>query len=133
MAPEGDPYQMTTLKERLGYGALGVLLTVVVLYPMLKETRREQRWGLLLTPEEVKSACGKPETDDGYRLTYTIGDRHMELNFFGMNHRMFLQKVTFHRAPDGVPSGSINVVTSEQISEHVRKGFLPACMEQVVE
>jgi hypothetical protein len=124
---------MTTLKERLGFGALGVVLTLLVLYPMLKETRREQRWGLLLTPEDVKGACGKPQTDDMFRLTYTIKDRYMELSFFGANHRMFLQKVTFHAAPDGVPSGTINVVTVEQINEHVRKGWLPACMEQAVQ
>jgi len=124
---------MATLKERLGYGVLGVVLTLAVLYPWLKETRREQRWGLLLTPEDVKGACGQPESDDGYRLTYTIGNRYMELNFFGANHRLFLQKVTFHAAPQGVPSGDIYVVTREQIKEHVRKGWLPACLEQAAE
>ncbi len=124
---------MATLKERLGYGALGVLLTLLVLYPMLKETRREQRWGLLLTPQDVKGACGRPESDDGYTLTYKIRDRYLELSFFGMNHRMFLQKVKFHAVPEGVPSGAINVVTQEEISEHVRKGWLPACMEQAVQ
>jgi len=124
---------MASLKERLGFGALGVLLTLLVLYPMLKETRREQRWGLLLTPQDVKGACGRPESDDGYTLTYKIRDRYMELSFFGMNHRMFLQKVKFHAVPEGVPSGGINVVTQEEISEHVRKGWLPACMEQAVQ
>jgi len=124
---------MASLKERLGFGALGMLLTLLVLYPMLKETRREQRWGLLLTPQDVKGACGRPESDDGYTLTYKIRDRYMELSFFGMNHRMFLQKVKFHAVPEGVPSGGINVVTQEEISEHVRKGWLPACMEQAVQ
>jgi len=128
---------MATLKERLGYGALGAALgaalALFAVYPWLKEARREQQWGLLLTPEDVKSACGKPESDDGYRLTYTIGDRYMELNFFEMNHRMFLRKVKFHAVPQGVPTGDIYQVTREQISEYVRKEFLPTCMEQAVQ
>ena len=53
-------------------GSWRVLLTLLALYPTLKETRREQRWGLLLTPEDVKGVCGKPESDDGYRLTYRV-------------------------------------------------------------
>jgi hypothetical protein len=125
--------EMAILKERLGYGALGVVLTLAILYPWLKETRREQQWGLLLTPEDVKGACGRPQSDDGYTLTYIIGDRYMALNFFGANHRMFLQKVTFHAVPQGVPSGGIYVVTRDQITEHFRKGYLPACIEQAVQ
>jgi hypothetical protein len=51
--------------------AVGALLTVLVLYPTLKETKREQQWGLLLSPEDVKGTCGKPQADDGYKLTYS--------------------------------------------------------------
>jgi len=73
--------------------AIGVLLTIFTLYTSLEETRREQRWGLLLSPEEVKGRCGKPQADDGYKLTYFDGNRHLELQFMGMQHRMYLADV----------------------------------------
>lgn len=70
---------MTTIKAKAGYMAVGALLTVLFLFPTLKETRREQKWGLLLSPEEVKVTCGKPQADDWYKLTYIEGDRRVEL------------------------------------------------------
>ena len=48
---------------------VGALLAVFALYPTLQETRRNQRWGLLLSPEEIRAACGNPQADDGYKLT----------------------------------------------------------------
>jgi hypothetical protein len=110
-----------------------LILTLVVLYPKLKETSRERRWGLSLTMEDVKLACGPPQADGPYQLKYIVGNRYMELSFLEANHRMFLQNVKFHAVPDGVPSGQIYKVTQEQISDYVKKGFLPACLEQAVQ
>jgi hypothetical protein len=50
---------MTTLKAKAGYLAVGVLLTLIVLYPTLRQTMREQKFGLLLSPEEVKACLRK--------------------------------------------------------------------------
>jgi len=46
---------MTTAKAKAGYMLVGVLLTVFIFYPTLKQTFREQKDGLLLSPEEVKA------------------------------------------------------------------------------
>jgi hypothetical protein len=118
---------MTTIKTKLGYTTVGVLLTAFALYPTLKETMRETRWGLLLSPEEVKTTCGKPQADDSYNLTYVDGDWHVELKFLGSNHRMFLNHVKWSSGKGG---GDINQVTRTAISENVKSGVLPACLEQ---
>jgi hypothetical protein len=117
---------MTTVKAKAGYMAAGALLTVFSLYPMLKETRREQRWGLLLSPEEVKLTCGKPQADEIFELIYVEGDRRLELQFFGWNHRIFLQHVKWSSSRG---SGQINQVSREQLSEYVKNAGLPACLE----
>src|SRR6266853_2642657 len=70
MAAHDRMPQMTTIKAKAFYMLVGVALTVFVLYPTLKQTFREQKDGLLLSPEEVKSTCGKPQVDDLYTLTY---------------------------------------------------------------
>ncbi len=81
------------LKGKVLYTLLGVVLTVFVLYPILKTTFREQPFGLMLSPEEVKGSCGRPLTNDGYTLTYLYKDRRVELRFMGAQHRMFLTDV----------------------------------------
>jgi hypothetical protein len=116
---------MTTVKAKAGYMAAGALLTVFALYPTLKETRREQQWGLLLSPEAVKSTCGKPQADDIYTLTYVEGDRRVELQFMGANHLMFLNHVKWSSSRGG---GEINQVSREAMREHVANGWLPACV-----
>ena len=122
-----------SIKHKALYFFAGVLLTVIALYPTLKQTRREQQWGLLMTPEDVKLACGKSESDDISRLAYSIGNRHVELRFVGMNHRWFLQHVNFRAIPDGVPVGDIYQVTKRAISDDVEKGFLPSCLLQAAQ
>jgi hypothetical protein len=117
---------MTTTKARVGYTAAGVLLTVFALYPTIKGTMREQRWGLLLSPEEVRATCGKPQDDDLFGLTYIDGDRRVELRFFGLNHRMFLNHVKWSSSKG---AGDINQVTRTAISEYVKSGWLPSCLE----
>jgi len=107
--------------------AAGALLTVFALWPLLKETRREQRWGLLMSPEEVKGTCGAPQADDIWKLTYVDGDRRVELRFFGANHKIFLQQVKWSSSRG---AGAINQVSSNQISEWVKSGWLPACLGQ---
>lgn len=116
---------MTALKS-LGFAALGALITVLVLYPTLKETRREQQWGLLLSPEDVKTTCGRPQTDEIYKLTYIDGDKRVELQFYGYQHRMFLQRVNWSSSKG---AGDIYQVSREQISESVKYGYVPACLE----
>jgi len=54
MAAHDRMPQMTTIKAKAFYMLVGVALTVFVLYPTLKQTFREQKDGLLLSPEEVK-------------------------------------------------------------------------------
>ncbi len=117
---------MTTTKAKVCYTAAGVLLTVFALYPTIKETMREQRWGLLLSPEDMKGTCGKSQADDIYKLTYVDGDRHAELQFIGANHRMFLQHVKWSSNKD---RGDINQVSREAISDYVKRGWLPSCLE----
>jgi hypothetical protein len=119
---------MTGMKAKVGYFVAGVLLTVFALYPLLRETRREQPLGLLLSPEEIKSACGNPQRDDIYTLAYSIGDRRVELEFMGANHRMFLHHVKWAGIQTGVPTGSINQVTKDSIAFGVKNG-LPSCFE----
>src|SRR5579859_3771977 len=121
---------MTTTKAKAGYFLVGVLLTVFALYPMLKQTFREQRDGLLLSPEEVKGACGRPQADDWYKLTYIEGDRRVELQFMGVNHRMFLNNVKWQSSKG---AGEIRQVSREQISDYVKHGWLPQCLEDVAQ
>jgi hypothetical protein len=52
------------LKGKIIYTLLGVVLTVFILYPTVMETFREQKVGLLPSPEEVKGSCGKPQGND---------------------------------------------------------------------
>jgi hypothetical protein len=114
---------------------VGVVLTVLALYPALRETRRNQRWGLLLSPEEIKAACGNPQADDGYKLTYVGGDRHVELQFMGVGHKMYLRQVKWNVGTSDLAkfnaaggSGEIRLVTSDAISDYVKSGNLPACL-----
>ena len=102
---------MAGVKIKVAYFVAGVLLTVFALDPLLKETKREQPLGLLLSPEDIKSACGNPQRDDIYTLVYSIGDRRVELDFRGANHRMFLHHVKWSGIQTGVPTGNINQVT----------------------
>ena len=118
---------MTTIKAKVSYTAAGVLLTVFALYPYLKAMMREQRVGLLLSPEDVKAACGKPQSDDIYTLTYIDGDRRVELQFMGSDHRMFLNRVKWSSSK---ASGQITQVTRQAISDYVKYGGLPTCLEQ---
>jgi len=122
---------MTTAKAKAGYMLVGVLLTVFILYPTLKQTFREQKDGLLLSPEEVKAACGRPQADDLYKLTYVEGDRRVELQFMGANHRMFLNDVKWHSSKGG--AGEIRQVTKERISDFVKQGWLPVCLEDLAQ
>jgi hypothetical protein len=115
---------MTGLKV-LGCVALGALLTLVILWPTIRDSRREQRWGLLLAPEDVKATCGKPQADDIYTLTYVEGDRTVRLQFFQTNHRMFLQNVHWASSKG---SGEIKQVTLSQIDQYVRNGWVPPCL-----
>jgi len=121
-----------TAKAKAGYVlvgvCVGVLLTVLFLLPTLKETSREQKYGLLLSPEDVKGTCGQPQADDIYKLTYFDGDRRVELQFMGMNHRMFLTKVNWVYSK-GFPVGEIRQVSRAQISDEVKHGWLPSCLE----
>jgi len=107
--------------------AVGVLLTVIVLYPTLRETMREQKYGLLLSPEEVKATCGKPQQDDIFKFTYVDTERRVELQFMAVDHRMYLNNVKWSATKGGV--GSIDKVSRDLISEHVKVGGLPACLE----
>ena len=118
---------MTTNKAKAAYLAVGALLTIFILYPTLRGTMREQKWGLLLSPEEVKAACGNPHADDSYKLTYVDGDRRVELQFIGANHKMYLNHVKWQRSNGGV--GDISQVSRALISDFVKNGWLPACVE----
>jgi hypothetical protein len=113
-------------KTGVTYFLVGVALTVFAFYPILKGLRREQRWGLLLSPEEVKATCGRPQVDDLYVLTYIDGDRRTELRFFGANHQMFLTNVKWSSSKG---SGEIRQVSRGLISEYVKNGWLPACLD----
>ena len=84
-----------------------------------------------LSPEEVKSTCGKPQIDDLYTLTYIDGDRRVVLQFMGANHRMFLNNVKWASSKGGV--GEIRQVTKERISDFVKHGWLPMCLEDVAQ
>ena len=112
-------------KTKAGYLLLGVLLAVLFLYPIVKETFREQKYGLLLSPEDVKATCGKPQIDDWSKLTYIEGDRRVELQFTGVNHRMYLKHVQWST---NKTSGDINQVSVHLINEYVGQGSLPACL-----
>jgi hypothetical protein len=101
-------------------------VTVFALYPALKQTMREQKWGLLLSPEDVRATCSKPQDDDLFGLTYVDGDRRVELRFFGSNHRMFLNHVKWSSSKG---AGDINQVTRAAISDYVKSGSLPSCLE----
>jgi hypothetical protein len=129
MAAHDRMPQMTTIKAKAFYMLVGVALTVFVLYPTLKQTFREQKDGLLLSPEEVKSTCGKPQVDDLYTLTYVDGDRRVVLQFMGANHRMFLNNVKWTSSKGGV--GEIRQVTKVGISDFVKHGWLPVCLEDL--
>ena len=120
---------MTTTKVKVGYMLAGVLLTALILYPKLKETRREQPWGLLMNPEEVKGACGKPQVDNIYDLTYISPDSRIELRFMGMNHQMYLNHVRWNSSKGGV--GDINKVTKDLVSDWVKRGYLPQCLDEL--
>lgn len=89
---------------------------------------QEQKSGLLLSPEEVKATCGKPQADDWYKLTYINGDRSVELQFVGVNHRMYLNKVKWSSSKSG---GEIYQVSRGAISDYVKQGWLPVCLEDV--
>src|SRR5579864_6659892 len=106
---------MTTAKVKAFYLVVGALLTLVILWPTLKESRRETEWGLLLSPEEVKATCGKPQQDDIYKLIYVDADRRVELQFMGFNHREYLKKVNWTLTKGG--AGGINVVSRDLISQ----------------
>ena len=116
------------LKGKIIYTLLGVVLTVFVLYPTVKETFREQKVGLLLSPEEVKGSCGKPQEDEVYKLTYFDGDHRTELRFTGVQHRMFLTNVKWSSVKSG-GTGEIRVVSQDAVSDYVKHSWLPACLE----
>lgn len=122
---------MTTSKAKAGYMVVGALLTLFILYPALKGMRREQAQGLLLTPEEVRVRCGKPQAEDmyGYELIYIEDDRRVELQFMGANHRMYLNRVKWSSSKGGV--GDIKQVTTNSISYFVKNGWLPSCLEEL--
>lgn len=119
---------MTTAKAKAGYLIVGALLTLFILYPTLKETRREQPQGLLLSPEEVKAACGKPQVDDLFKLTYVENDRNLELQFMGWNHKMYLSDVKWGSSNS---SGHIPRVSTDAISDYVTRGALPTCLGEL--
>lgn len=114
------------IKGNVGYLLAGVLVTVLILYPILKETGREQPSGLLMSPEEVKATCGQPQLDNIYQLTYVTGDRRVELRFIGVNHRMYLNHVNW-TSNSGV--GDINKVSKDLVSDAVKRGYLPQCLD----
>jgi hypothetical protein len=116
------------LKEKLLYTFLGAALTVLFLYPILKNTFREQRAGLLLSPEEVKDMCGAPVTDNGYTLTYLYHDHRVELRFMGVQHQMFLTNIKW---ASNTSAGEIRQVTREAISDSVRHDYIPICLEDI--
>ena len=60
----GASQSTTTAKAKAGYVSVGVLLTLIFLFPTLNQMRREQKQGLLLSPEEVKGTCGMPQVGD---------------------------------------------------------------------
>jgi hypothetical protein len=115
---------MTRVKAA-GCVVLGALLAALFLYPFL--ARREQRWGLLMTPEDVKTSCGIPQTDNIYDLKYVQNDSQLELRFFEANHSMFLQHVKWSSSHG---SGDINQVTLDGINQYVENGGLPRCLAQ---
>ena len=115
------------LKAKVGYTLLGALLAVLILFPTLRETFREQKYGLLLSPEEVKATCGRPQIDDLFKLTYVNGDRRVELQFMGVNHRMYLNHVKWSSTNGGV--GDINLPAKDAISDYVKHGWLSVCLE----
>jgi hypothetical protein len=117
---------MTMIKGNVGYLLAGVLFTVLILSPFLREMGREQASGLLMTPEEVKFVCGKPQLDNIYELTYVTGDRRVELRFIGVNHRIYLNHVNW-TSSSGV--GDINKVSKELLSDAVKRGYLPQCLD----
>jgi hypothetical protein len=116
------------LKGKLLYTLLGVVLTLLVLYPIVKTTFREQSYGLMMTPEEVKGLCGPPQSDNGYVLTYLYHDHHVELGFMGVQHRMFLTDVKW---TSSTGAGHIRQVTKDQISDYVRHDYIPICLEDL--
>jgi hypothetical protein len=134
IAIEGNPdYSagvIPTLKAKIIWFVAGVLITLLVLFPILRDTTREQRWGLLMSPEEVKLNCGTPQADDGYKLKYVTGDRSVELQFFDWNHKFFLNRVTWNSPGE---SGSIYKVSLAQITQSVADGKLPVCLQKAAE
>jgi hypothetical protein len=89
----------------------------------------------MLSPEDVKTSCGKPQVDDIYTLTYVNGVRRVKLEFLGVNHRMYLNKVKWDVQTNGQATfnangglGDISQVTRDLINEHVKAGNLPACL-----
>lgn len=116
---------MATNKEKLGFLLAGALLPILILYPILKDTGREQASGLLMTPEEVKATCGKPQLDNIYELTYVTGDRRVELRFMGFNHRIYLNHVNWTSSSG---AGDINKVSEDLVNDAVKRGYLPQCL-----
>lgn len=123
---------MTTMKVKVLYFAAGILLTVFALYPMLKETRRDQPSGMLLSPEEVKLSCGKPKVDDTYVLKYVEGDKSIELEFLSANHRMFLARLK--SSGGNGSSGGVSLASTDAIKSYkeISKGWIPSCMDDLV-
>jgi hypothetical protein len=129
---------MTTVREKLFYVGAGVLLTLFVVSPVLKETMRQTRWGLLLSPEDVKVACGRPQQDDVFKIMYGDQYRHLELQFIGVNHRMYLSKVSWGSinstgAVNQVAAGKIDKVSRQTIIDYVKAGTLPVCLERAIQ
>jgi len=114
------------LRTRVIFFVVGILFALIAVYPMLKLTMREQNWGLLMTPEDVKLSCGTPQADEIYKLTYVVGDSRVELQFMGANHRWFLRHVKWGSSDGG---GDINQVSRDLISQYVKSGQLPQCLE----
>jgi hypothetical protein len=81
--------------------------------------------GSALVPEDVKSVCGQPQADDMYKLTHAAGDRRVELQFYDMNHRMYLSNVKWY---SNTGAGEIRQVTRDSINDYVKRGWLPACI-----
>ncbi len=126
---KGTTVDVTTAKTKAFYFVAGALLAVFALYPLLKDRTREQTFGLMLLPEDVKATCGQPQVDAPYKLTYAYGDQTIELRFMAVNHRMFLNYIQWN---SGTGSGNIRRVTADSISNFVKSGSLPPCLEQTV-
>jgi hypothetical protein len=113
------------------YFLVGVAV-LFVLFVLLRFAFAPPQFGLTTSSDEIRMACGEPQSNAPYILHYVDGKHDVQINFTTVEHKTYLNAIRWRLEMPSVGSGVIAPVTKDKINEAVRNGSLPGCLSAVV-